>query len=341
MNADLSNSSAAKGRGKQEKLDDCKGCRNKAKKGDIGLICELCNNWYHCACEDVQEEAYKLLKTTPKGIHWYCRACDRGVSTILKSLVTIEERQNKAEMEITQIKEDVEQSKKDTESLRKCLTNMEDKIKREINEHTQNQSQKLNMIEESLNAMDKKLENAIEAKLLSMKKDVSDLESKFVSKVVDIKKDVNESIEIDKRKCNIIIHGIKEGSTKTDMEIVHEVLGTGLKLDATKHTEEVHRIGIETNADKVRPIRVKITSLEGRSEILKRAKNLRESEDFKGVYISPDLTRQQQLQDKELRDKLKQYRQDGETGVKIRNGKIIKVREDGAPVILFDASKKF
>ena len=51
--------------------------------------------------------------------------------------------------------------------------------------------------------------------------------------------------------------------------------------------------------DKVKPTRIKVKTLKGRSEILRCAKNLKDGS-FKRVYISPDLTRRQQEIDKDL-----------------------------------------
>ena len=70
-----------------------------------------------------------------------------------------------------------------------------------------------------------------------------------------------------------------------------------------------------------RPTRIKVKTLEGRSEILRRAKNLKD-EAYKRVYISPDLTRRQQEVDKDLRQKLKGFREGSEPNARIKGGKI-------------------
>ena len=68
-----------------------------------------------------------------------------------------------------------------------------------------------------------------------------------------------KSIEIEKRRNNIVLHGVCEKVqtsitnlgdlldkvfTKTpDQELVEEILKEGLKIDASRHIEEVQRIG--------------------------------------------------------------------------------------------------
>jgi len=103
------------------------------------------------------------------------------------------------------------------------------------------------------------------------------------SKVKVMKEDVAESLEIDKRKCNLVFHGVKESgpdSLDTDMkspdqDFIEEILKVGLHLDAYRHIEEIQRIG-RYSEGKIRPLRVKIRTFDTRNEILKRARDLKD-----------------------------------------------------------------
>ena len=75
---------------------------------------------------------------------------------------------------------------------------------------------------------------------------------------------------------------------------------------------------------------------ESRNNVLKRAKDLKDSNEFKRIYVSPDLTRKQQLIDKDLRDHVKQFRQDGQENVSIRGGKVVKNAGGRQESILYD-----
>jgi hypothetical protein len=57
---------------------------------------------------------------------------------------------------------------------------------------------------------------------------------------------------------------------------------------------------------------------------LARAKRLKDSEKFKKFFITPDVTRKQQLVDKELRAQLRKFKSEGETEAKIKFGKMMK-----------------
>ena len=73
--------------------------------------------------------------------------------------------------------------------------------------------------------------------------------------------------------------------------------------DADRYITKVSRVGKYVK-DKVWLLRVKINSHEGKTEILQRAKMLKDIQSFKRIVIAPDMTSQQQAVDKELRLKL-------------------------------------
>ena len=190
------------------------------------------------------------------------------------------------------------------------------------------------------------LETAVEAKFLkSMQQSVigsidgqmqsmrEDLQQNVIGGVTEsvqrnILGEVSESMEIEKRKFNLILHGIKESENGDDgdVDLVNEILRS-ISIDPVRHVDGVSRVR-HAATDKVRPTRIKVKTLEGRSEILKRAKNLKHGS-FKRVYISPDLTRRQQEVDKDLRQKLKSFREGSEPNAKIRGGKIVKKKLGG------------
>ena len=192
---------------------------------------------------------------------------------------------------------------------------------------------------------DVKLESAIEAKLVeSLGRQV---ESSVEGKVKSMKDDVAETMEIEKRRNNIVFHGVKETEVtkldslgdnvlekSPDLELVEEILKSGLRLDASRHIEEVQRIGRYTRG-KIRSLRVRIKTFEARNEILRRARELKESEEFKKVFIAPDLTRKQQATDKDLREHVKKFRDEGQDGVKIKSGKVVKNGPENQVVFFF------
>jgi len=61
---------------------------------------------------------------------------------------------------------------------------------------------------------------------------------------------------------------------------------------------------------------------------------------FKKCFISPDLTKEQQAFDKELRTEVKKLRDKGETDVKIKRGRVVKTLASGGEVVMYHPSSK-
>ncbi|MGE5821222.1 MAG: hypothetical protein ACM31M_01390, partial [Nitrososphaerota archaeon] len=85
-------------------------------------------------------------------------------------------------------------------------------------------------------------------------------------------------------------------------------------------------------------LRIVVKSLDGKKEILSRAKDLKEVEKYKRMFISPDLTRKQQRVDKELRTELKKFREQGEDTARIRYGKIVK-NVNGKEIVIYQVEQ--
>jgi hypothetical protein len=195
-------------------------------------------------------------------------------------------------------------------------------------------------IQTSIQALDTKMECMIEAKLCDTieEKVEAKVEEKVELKVKIMSAQVEEDLEIERRKYNLIFHGVVEDETMSDADIIKHVVSHGLKLDHTRHIEEITRIGKTVNG-KVRPIRVVLRSRESKREFLQRAKDLKDDDRFKKVYITPDLTRKQQEVDKNLRDNLKRIRADGEPAAKIQAGRVVKNLEGQQAVVLYEPPK--
>ena len=72
---------------------------------------------------------------------------------------------------------------------------------------------------------------------------------------------------------------------------------------------------------------MKLTDVNDRKRLLVIAKNLKK-ESFDKIFLVRDLTRNQQEEDKNLRDELKSLKAAGVTKVKISKGKVICVEND-------------
>ena len=88
---------------------------------------------------------------------------------------------------------------------------------------------------------------------------------------------------------------------------------------------------VAEDPNKPRLLKLHIKTKDNRKKILQNAKNLRNSEDAhikQNVYISPDQTKKQQLESKNLRDQLKTKRLEDPLKVfKIEKGLVVEVMQ--------------
>jgi len=147
-----------------------------------------------------------------------------------------------------------------------------------------------------------------------------------------IKLEVGEAIERDKRKNNLVIFGIEEtGDIEATKEKVKSIVNiVGLDQEKVKYFGRVGRI---SSGGKTRMVRVVCEDQETRRKFLTGSNKLRQAEGYERIYISPDLTKEQQVSDKLLRDKLKEIRTQNKDA-KISNGEIV-IFESGVKKILY------
>ena len=131
-----------------------------------------------------------------------------------------------------------------------------------------------------------------------------------------------------RRKC-IIISGLNESSgsleerRKSDRDAVEELVQEIGVNDMDLVADQVSRIGpLNTNSSRPRLLRVKCETMEEKLSILRLSKKLRDCEEYKGIYVNPDLTLKQRELGKIQRQELKRRRDTGEDVV-IRRGQII------------------
>ena len=364
--------------GKAKPEDKCLVCDKAVLDKDKGLQCEFCELWYHSGCQNLSDDAYSFMSEF-ETIHWYCLTCNKHVGDILKQIKDVNTQQDKFEVELNKVKDELVEMQTKVKTTDDLAKSIDTKLGKEIElvkiELVQMKTEvkttgdlaetidtkigkeieqvKIELVEmktevkstgDLAKTVDTKLETVVEASLVNGFD--QKVEIKVNDKVKHMKDDVEESMEIERRKNNLVFHGVKEsvtplvnfdqlGSTKSeDQELVEELLKSGLRLDATRHIEGVQRIGRFVQG-KIRPLRVAIKTFEARNEILKRARDLQNSTEFKRIFIAPDLTRKQQQIDKELRDKVKEFRSQGMTDVKIKSGKVIKNELGKQVVVLY------
>ena len=139
-----------------------------------------------------------------------------------------------------------------------------------------------------------------------------------------------EEIERERRKKNIVIFNLQEpnGSESSeryreDEEKCGKIFVEELNVQDLR-IEKLIRIGKKTE-NRRRPLLVKLGSEDERKTVMKAASKLRNSKNFERLYISKDMTVSEREKEKKLREELSQRKQQGESELIIRRGKIIRI----------------
>lgn len=277
---------------------DCGLCGVTVKESDKALECEVCRCWYHIKCADIPADLYKCISRY-KGKSGIHFYCAQCDVEAMKLVSVVKVLKEKQDkMEV-----------------------VVDELKKEVKE----MKVQMGLVRGYAEAASEK------------RGERGNSEEAVVSirGGRDMQMQVTEAMERDRRKFNLVLMGVVEDETDSSgKDLAMEVLRE-LKVDEGNGFEYVGRVG--RKATRPRPIRIKFGSMEAKRGLLTRAKNLRDITKFSRIYISNDLTRLQQEQDKKLRDKLREFREEGKLGVKISNGTIMQY-VDGRQVVLFDGN---
>ena len=129
-----------------------------------------------------------------------------------------------------------------------------------------------------------------------------------------------EEMEIERRKKNVIVHGVAESQAETPDQRIEEDLAVlaamfqEVGVDGVM-VESVVRLG-KRNEDSSypRPMKVVLNSVDGKLNLIRNAKNLRTKQDggWEKVFIHQDLTPRQREARKPLVAELKQRKANGE-----------------------------
>ena len=175
--------------------------------------------------------------------------------------------------------------------------------------------------------------------------DISEVRGAFEEKIRDVVKDeINEAREKEQRCLNVMFKGVVElqddpqagncdrvrerlgvVQLTSDLEVAEHLIRNVLEVEDVVATK-AERLGEKLLANKYRRhVRVTLESKNMKFKLLNRARSLKDKEGCEDIYISPDLTKKQQAQDKTLRDDLKQRRDGGERNLAIKNGVIVQL----------------
>lgn len=271
------------------KQNKCIECGNNLTNASQALTCDMCAETRSCIrCLNMNPDLYELLQTDAN-MKWNCDSCSRE----MKNKTSAEDRGDLKEMMI---------------AMQKQLARMETMLTAKVDraEHEQ-----------------------LEARVTMLEEQDEQIDPEEINKLIDkrVEEQIEEYRERERRKFNLIVHNMAENDAETSEERrQHDHIEMERTLQAIDcgetEIDTVQRLG-ERRDDKPRIIILKMKKVADKRKILMSTKKLREDEQRKNMYITPDMSKKSREHNKKLRTELKERREAGEGNLIIRNGKIM------------------
>jgi len=312
-------------RGSNKDLERCGHCNKAVTDRDSGVLCEMCESWYHTSCEGISEEVYKVLGKT-EALHWFCQKCNSGVLKVLKSVGKMMDKIGEVEAQMLAIQSE---ARSEIQKLRQSINEMgntvrndvEAKLTGEVKKNVeQNVVQFRDIVKEQLEEeMQLRVDDTVRKEVLhQVSGELDDVqetirESKEHAEMLRMER--AEQDDIESRRCNIILYRIPESNEvlaeerrKQDMSVCEQFL---FKLNVGVDSEDIRKVlRLGRKSDDVsspRPILVQLGSRHIKNMVMESLYKIKSMEDkFKSINVSHDMTKKQRAECKALVAEAKQ-----------------------------------
>lgn len=293
---------------------------------EVEIECEVCLRWFHSDCVNVS--VLKFQQVVEHNFHWYCPECDVAAVDLHGKMKTLLSENDVLKTQLKSLQDRISQIENNTETL---ITSKIAEMKQELKGEVKDELKPV-IIEEVVTETEERADNDDAADdnrnawVMSGRRRNTPIPN--LQKI--IQEEMYERKQIELIKNNLVISGISEaGSQQADLIKAKEIISINLNIEA--EIEKVERCGrASEDHEKPRLLKLFMKTPDNRKNILQNAKKLRDSENLQvkeKVYISPDQTKKQQLESKNLRDQLKTKRlQNQDKTYRIKRGVIIELQ---------------
>ena len=290
-------------------------CLKTFKVGESAIQCDNCQLWFHSECSQLDDESFTFLQNIKsQNILWNCDTCLSKKN------------------ECDPLRKDLSKQQEEVKIIKQTLVNLEvsmsknfEKLEKSFNSKVNNQKTDLvKSYSEAVRKIKKNLPN--NQVILSINKNLISVKQNMENNAETEKENKSKAAKMN----NVCIFNIpeldsedEEAKFNSDVTKLKELLDGKIKLEPN-HIKAIFRVGKSQSDSKPRPVILKLTNTEIRTEFLKlRNLNLEEAGQKWSIFIHPDRTRQEQIKHKALISELKQRRDNGEQHLVIRGDKII------------------
>lgn len=295
-------------------------CGEPVRSSEYGVSCDKCDRWFHASCQAIPKPAYEAL-TKFKVLAWLCPLCKSGLKNQQPehpSLTALESKVDELQRAVTDHMKIVGQSLREQEQT---VANQTKLIEQSICDH---QAQRVSYADMVKGACSDVLDK-VSAKVSSIPQITSNQNNaKELQNVAQI---FDDFIDKDKRKNNIVVHNLPEATGNSakekiekDVLLFQEMAKESFHLSVA--VNKGFRVG-KVMPNKARLFIITLDTTGVKHNLLRMAPQLKGTEKWSNIYITPDLTKAEREASRKLREQLAARRAAGETNITIRKGKIV------------------
>lgn len=324
---------------KMSMIPCCVGCGEFIDDDTKAVQCETCvssETWKCAGCLDLTDEMYYHLATSSKSnFHWFCEKCEATAlgadpcsnDKILSQINGLHSKTDNIEHHLIDNLAKIEQKLLDRVKAMEEM--LQKKTENDLLQLVEGRLRKLEDKPVVLEEVQQRLEHKVDQLRSNMDEPVA------LAVQGALQEDKSEELEIERRKTNVIVHGVPESVAEdTEQRIDDDLTVLAAMFQEAKaeniKVENVVRLGKKATdpMQHPRPMKVVLDSAESKISLLKKAKNLREAQEggWSKVFIHQDLTPKQREARKPLVAELKERKANGEKDLIIYNGKVVKKR---------------
>lgn len=309
----------------------CIKCNQTVTKTAVGLNCDICLNTFHSKCINMPEEAHCAI--TELNLFWICPQCESMKSDFQQ---IVAQGKTKAEKGMTALKDSLKEIEKSVESLASAIISQRPLIIDGFTSvhHALNKSKDISTsigVEEHVKKVIQKETTVLYSDIVkTLDGKMAKIEGRQTSSPTaeqQVKSAMMECMQQEKRRKNIIIYGVpepdghlcREEKDLVELSKVEEISAKILrqKINITR----AFRVG-KPREGKHKPLVVELGEEREKWNILKAAPKLRSAgEEYKSIYLAPDLTLNEQKKRRALTGELQERKARGEDVV-ISKGRI-------------------
>ena len=295
-------------------------CGEPVRSSEYGVSCDKCDRWFHASCQDIPKPAYEALSKF-KVLAWLCPPCKNGLKSQqpgLPSLTALESKVDDLQRELVDHMKLVGQSLREQE---RTVANQTKLMEQSIRDHQNQRASYADIVKGACSdVLDK-----VSAKVSSIPQITSNqMANKEIQNVAQI---FDDFIDKDKRKNNIVVHNLPEATGSSakekiekDVLLFQEMAKESFHLNVA--VNKGFRVG-KVLPNKARLFIITLDTPGVKHDLLRLAPQLKGTDKWSNIYLTPDLTKAEREVAQKLREELAARRATGESNITIRKGKIV------------------